>query len=116
MSQLNLQTPIIWFTDSAVIGICMQTTGIRMRLLHAHSCIATGQSCSCLVWSGVLELLEGFQSMAKLDAVKRAVERHMSKFYSKFMSEINAAKKHFDLLRHNPPASPMLPKYAGAAR
>jgi dynein heavy chain len=54
--------------------------------------------------------------MAKLDAVKRAVERHMSKFYSKFMSEINAAKKHFDLLRHNPPASPMLPKYAGAAR
>lgn len=40
----------------------------------------------------------------------------MSAFYSAFMGEINAAKKHFDLLRRSPPGSPLLPKYAGAAR
>lgn len=66
--------------------------------------------------AGMLELLEGFQLMAKRDAVKRTVERHVSSFYSKFMAEINAAKKHFDLLRRTPPASPVLPRYAGAAR
>jgi dynein heavy chain len=63
-----------------------------------------------------LELLEGFQLIAKRDAVKRSVERHMSAFYTAFMGEINAAKKHFDLLRRSPPGSPLLPKYAGAAR
>ncbi|WIA13292.1 hypothetical protein OEZ85_006876 [Tetradesmus obliquus] len=66
--------------------------------------------------SARLELLEGFQLIAKRDAVKRSVERHMSAFYSAFMGEINAAKKHFDLLRRSPPGSPLLPKYAGAAR
>jgi dynein heavy chain len=40
----------------------------------------------------------------------------MSAFYTAFMGEINAAKKHFDLLRRSPPGSPLLPKYAGAAR
>lgn len=65
---------------------------------------------------GTLELLEGFQLMAKREAVKRAVERHVSNFYGKFMTEINAAKKHFDMLRRNPPSSPMMPRYAGAAR
>lgn len=66
--------------------------------------------------SGVLELLEGFQLIAKRDAVKRSIELHMSAFYGKFMAEINATKKHFDLLRRSPPSSPVLPKYAGAAR
>eukprot|EP00879_Flechtneria_rotunda_P019356 GHRR01020328.1.p1 GENE.GHRR01020328.1~~GHRR01020328.1.p1 ORF type:complete len:1679 (+),score=578.13 GHRR01020328.1:143-5179(+) len=65
---------------------------------------------------GTLELLEGFQLIAKRDAVKRAVQKHVSVFYGKFMGEINAAKKHFDLLRRCPPGSPLLPKYAGAAR
>lgn len=65
---------------------------------------------------GILELLEGFQGMAKRTAVKRAVERHMSEFYRRFMAEINAVKKHFDTLRRTPTTSPMLPHYAGAAR
>lgn len=65
---------------------------------------------------GMLELLEGFQAMAKRTAVKRAVERHMSEFYRRFMGEINAVKKHFDTLRRTPTTSPMLPHYAGAAR
>lgn len=66
--------------------------------------------------SGMLELLEGFQLMAKRTAMKRAVERHMSGFYHRFMAEINAIKKHFDTLRRTPTTSPMLPHYAGAAR
>lgn len=66
--------------------------------------------------SGMLELLEGFQLMAKRTAVKRAVERHTSDFHRRFMAEINSVKKHFDLLRRTPTTSPMLPKYAGAAR
>lgn len=66
--------------------------------------------------SGMLELLEGFQLMAKRAAVKRAVERHMSEFYRRFMAEINAIKKQFDVLRRAPPTSPMLPLYAGTAK
>lgn len=66
--------------------------------------------------AGTLELLEGFQLMAKQDAVQRVVERHVSGFYGKFMAEINAAKKHFEQLKRNFPGSPVLPKYAGAAR
>lgn len=66
--------------------------------------------------ASMLELLEGFQLVAKRAAVRRAVERHTSGFYTKFMAEINAVKKHFDALRRSPPVSPMLPQYAGAAR
>lgn len=66
--------------------------------------------------SGMLELLEGFQLMAKRAAVKRAVERHVSEFYRRFMAEINSIKKHFDVLRRTPPSSPILPHYAGAAK
>jgi hypothetical protein len=65
---------------------------------------------------GMLELLEGFQLVAKRAAVKRAVERHTSAFYARFMAELNAVKRHLAAQRRSPPASPMLPHYAGIAR
>lgn len=65
---------------------------------------------------GMLELLEGFQMAAQRAAVKRAVARHTSSFYARFTAELNAVKRHLDVLRHSLPASPMLPHYAGIAR
>ena len=64
----------------------------------------------------MLELLEGFQAMARRQAVKEAVQRHVAGFYNQFMAEINCVKKQFDVLRRAPPKSPVLPKHAGVAR
>jgi hypothetical protein len=65
---------------------------------------------------GMLELLEGFQLMAKRTAVKRAVARHTADFYKRFDAEIGAVKKHLEPLKQLPTSSPMLPQYAGTAR
>lgn len=65
---------------------------------------------------GMLELLEAFQLMAKRESVQRCIERKTTDFHNRFMAEINAVKRHFDLLRRNPPKSPSMPKYAGQAR
>lgn len=66
--------------------------------------------------AGMLELLEGFQLMAKRTAVKRAVAKHTTEFYKRFDAEIDSVKKHLEPLKHMPTSSPMLPHYAGAAR
>eukprot|EP00798_Chlamydomonas_sp_ICE-L_P021926 gene21926-28972_t len=65
---------------------------------------------------GRVELLEAFEIMAKRDFIKRFVEKKTSEFYNHFNSEVNIVKKQFDTLRRSPPKSPILPKYAGAAR
>jgi dynein heavy chain, axonemal len=63
-----------------------------------------------------VELLETFHLMAKREPIKRCVERKTSDFYNTFMNEMNIVKKQFDHLRRTPPKSPVLPRYAGAAR
>lgn len=65
---------------------------------------------------GMLELLEGFQLMAKRAAVKRTVAKHTGEFYRSFDAEIDAVKKQLEPLKHTPTASPMLPHFAGAAK
>lgn len=65
---------------------------------------------------GMLELLEGFQLMAKRAAVKRTVAKHTGEFYRRFDAEIDTVKKHLEPLKHTSSASPMLPHFAGAAR
>ena len=62
------------------------------------------------------ELLEAFELMAKRDFVRRFVEKKTSEFYNMFNSEVNVVKKLFDSVRRAPPKSPIMPKYAGAAR
>jgi dynein heavy chain len=54
--------------------------------------------------------------MAKREFVKRFVEKKTSEFFNLFNAEINTVKKLFDSVRRSPPKSPILPKYAGAAR
>jgi dynein heavy chain len=64
----------------------------------------------------MLELLQGFQQMAQREALRGAVQRHMSHCCGEFMAEVNAIKKHLDVVRRSPPSSPVLPRHAGAAR
>lgn len=71
---------------------------------------------ACPSLPDALELLESFGALAKRPAVRRAVERATSGFYGRLTGEINAVKRAFDGLRRAPPASPMLPQHAGAAR
>lgn len=63
-----------------------------------------------------LELLEAFQIMAKVGAVKRFVERSTSEWFGLYLGEINTVKKLFDSLKRTPVKSPELPRYAGLAK
>lgn len=64
----------------------------------------------------VLQLpLQAFQTMAKRESIKRAVERKTADFQRLFIDDLNMVKKQFDLLKRVPPADPMLPRYAGQA-
>ena len=64
---------------------------------------------------GRIELLLAFKSMAKRESIKRCVEKKTAECFSAFLHELNVVKKHFDQTRKNPPSSPHLPKFAGAA-
>ncbi|KAL0040883.1 hypothetical protein WJX79_008591 [Trebouxia sp. C0005] len=59
--------------------------------------------------------LEAFQTMAKRESIKRAVERKTADFQRLFIDDLNMVKKQFDLLKRVPPADPVLPRYAGQA-
>ena len=60
-------------------------------------------------------LVQGFQTMAKRESIKRAVERKTAEFQRLFIDDLNMVKKQFDLLKRNPSADPVLPRYAGQA-
>ena len=59
--------------------------------------------------------LQAFQTMAKRESIKRAVERKTADFQRLFIDDLNMVKKQFDLLKRVPPADPVLPRYAGQA-
>lgn len=59
--------------------------------------------------------LQAFQTMAKREFIKRAVERKTADFQRLFIDDLNMVKKQFDLLKRVPPADPVLPRYAGQA-
>lgn len=53
--------------------------------------------------------------MAKREPIKRAVERKTAEFQRLFIDDLNLVKKQFDLVKRNPPADIVLPRYAGQA-
>ena len=59
--------------------------------------------------------LQAFQTMAKRESIRRAVERKTADFQRLFIDDLNMVKKQFDLLKRVPPADPVLPRYAGQA-
>lgn len=58
---------------------------------------------------------QAFQTMAKRESIKRAVERKTADFQRLFIEDLNMVKKQFDLLKRVPAADPVLPRYAGQA-
>lgn len=56
-----------------------------------------------------------FELMAQRESIKRTVEKKTTEFYNIYLTEINAVKKQFDLIRRSPPKHPILPRYAGSA-
>lgn len=74
-------------------------------------------ACDCAAaLTSRMELLEGFNLMAKRPFIKRFVEKKTSEMWQAFNGEINLVKKLFDAVRRTPPKSPILPRFAGAAR
>ena len=60
-------------------------------------------------------VVQAFQSMAKRESIRRAVERKTADFQRLFIDDLNMVKKQFDLLKRVPAADPVLPRYAGQA-
>lgn len=60
-------------------------------------------------------VVQAFQTMAKRESIKRAVERKTADFQRLFIDDLNMVKKQFDLLKRVPAADPVLPRYAGQA-
>ena len=58
---------------------------------------------------------QAFQTMAKRESIRRAVERKTADFQRLFIDDLNMVKKQFDLLKRVPAADPVLPRYAGQA-
>lgn len=63
----------------------------------------------------VVNAVQAFQTMAKRESIKRAVERKTADFQRLFIEDLNMVKKQFDLLKRVPAADPVLPRYAGQA-
>jgi len=62
-----------------------------------------------------LELLEAFSSLARRPAVHRAVDKKAAEVFTMFGDQVATIKTEFDSNSVNPPLSPDLPQYAGAA-
>lgn len=110
-SMMHASLPSRWYDDFSAFkaGVrdleVMLENLMELALEHAPSLTAA------------LELLEGFQLLAgRRDGPARAVARHTSRFYGRLLGEVNAAKRHFDVLRRSAHGSPLMPKHAGTAR
>ena len=60
-------------------------------------------------------VMQAFQTMAKRETIKRAVEKKTADFHRLFIDDLNMVKKQFDLLKRVLPSDPVLPRYAGQA-
>lgn len=60
-------------------------------------------------------LLEIFYSLAKLDAIKRCVEKKTAEVYELFIRQVERTRHEFDENRRNPPIRESEPEFAGAA-
>ena len=59
--------------------------------------------------------MQAFQTMAKRETIRRAVEKKTADFHRIYIDDLNIVKKQLDLLKRVPPSEPVLPRYAGQA-
>lgn len=101
------------------IGCCAQTypfwKGRQLVVSSVTTCIHFLSIYYTALSSVCVLAVKAFQTMAKRESIKRAVERKTADFQRLFVDDLNMVKKQFDLLKRVPAADPVLPRYAGQA-